>query len=702
MGRVELLAPAGNFECLIAAVQSGADAVYIAGIKFGARSYADNFDESALEKAVDYCHVRDVKVYVTVNTLVLDDEMQELCEYLIFLAKIGVDAIIVQDMGVLKVAQEIVPELPVHASTQMTIHNADGVKVLKKFGIRRVVLSRELSTEQIRKISERTDIELEVFAHGALCMCYSGQCLLSSIIGSRSGNRGKCAQPCRLQYRINDLKHKAFYMSLKDLCSLKHLHELIDAGVASFKIEGRMKGPAYVAAVVGIYRKYIDNPHEKIDYRDIELLDKIFNRGGLTDGYLTGNKGVEMFALNKPENPYRKGSNTLEKELLASVAKENIKKKLNAKIIIKENQKPVMEVDDEKVFVQYIHNKLPEKAIKTAVCEGTVVSQIEKTGGTSFEFSNISVQLDDGLFISAGELNKIRREALEKFSSELIRYFKREIAETEPEQISGKKFDNNSYVCEVTTVEQLKAVVDMPFDKFYIPLWVIEKEHDITDKIKNKAVIVLPAILTDIQQNMVVSKCLKLLESGYDGVMIHNISLVDKFEEYSVYGGFRLNVFNSYSLKFLSSLKLKTIELSPELTLKQIKDMTKTSPVQVMVYGRLPIMVTENCIIKNGDSCPCNGDNSITDRMGMSFPVIKDGDICRSVILNCKRTFMAFDIDKMKKAGINCFRIYFTDETVEECRRICDTFLFDGDFRPTNFTNGHFFKGVAKQEGNKT
>lgn len=701
MGKIELLAPAGNFECLIAAVQSGADAVYISGTNFGARSYADNFDESALEKAIDYCHVRNVKVYVTVNTLVLDNETQELCEYLLFLAKIGVDAIIVQDMGVLKIAQEIVPELPVHASTQMTIHNADGVETLKKFGVRRVVLSRELSIEQIRKISEGTDVELEVFAHGALCMCYSGQCLLSSIIGSRSGNRGKCAQPCRLQYSVNDSKQKAFYMSLKDLCSLKHLPALIDAGVASFKIEGRMKGPAYVSAVVGIYRKYIDNPVQRIDCRDIELLDTIFNRGGLTDGYLTGNKGVEMFALNKPENPYRKGSNALEKELLASVAKETVKKKLNAEVIIKENQMPVMKVDDGKVFVQYVHDNLPQKAVKSAISEETVVLQMKKTGGTPFEFSNISVQMDDGLFIAAGELNKIRRETLEKFSSELIKYFKREITEVKQEQISGKEFDNYSYVCEVTTIEQLKAVVDMPFDKFYIPLWVIEKSHDITDKIKNKAVIVLPAILTDIQQNIVISKCLKLLESGYNGVMINNISLVDKFKGYNVYGGFRLNVFNSYSIGFLNNMSLKAIELSPELTLKQIKDMAKTAPVQVMVYGRLPIMVTENCIIKNGDTCPCNGNNSITDRMGMRFPVIKDGDICRSVILNCKKTFMAFDMDKIKKAGVNYFRIYFTDETAEECEKICDTFLFGGDFRPADFTNGHFFKGVAKQEGNR-
>lgn len=701
MGKVELLAPAGNFECLIAAVQSGADAVYIAGTNFGARSYADNFDKDALEKAVDYCHIRDVKVYVTVNTLVLDNEMQELREYLVFLAKIGVDAIIVQDMGVLKLAQETVPGLPIHASTQMTIHNADGVEVLKKFGIRRVVLSRELSAEQIRKIAEKTDVELEVFAHGALCMCYSGQCLLSSIIGSRSGNRGKCAQPCRLQYSINNSKKKAFYMSLKDLCSLKHLPTLIDAGVTSLKIEGRMKGPAYVAAVIGIYRKYIDNSYAKIDYKDIELLDTIFNRGGLTDGYLTGNKGVEMFALNKPENPYRKGSVALEKNLLADAARENIKKKLNAEVIIKENQMPVMKVDDGKVFVHYVHDKLPEKALKSAISEDAVVSQMKKTGATPFEFSDISVQMDDGLFISAGELNKIRRETLEMFGSELIKSFKRSVSDTEPKEVSELKFADEGYVCEVTTIEQLKTVVDMPFQKLYIPLWMIKHVPDIAEKIKDKTVIVLPAILTDGQQDSAVAECLEFLESGYDGVLINNISLVDKFEGYSVYGGFRLNVFNSYSLEFLSNLKLKATELSPELTLRQIKDITKTVPVQAMVYGRLPIMVTENCIIKNADSCPCDGHNIITDRIGMSFPVIKDGEVCRSVILNCKKTFMAFDMDKIKKAGVNYFRIYFTDETEEECEKICDTFLFGGDYRPADFTNGHFFKGVAKQEGNK-
>ena len=296
MHKLELLAPAGNFDCLIAAVQSGADAVYLSGKAFGARSFADNFNNEEIEKAIDYCHIRGVKVYVTVNTLVFDSEFEELSAYLGFLNRVGVDGIIVQDMGVFKAAQCIIPNLPIHASTQMTIYNKDGVKFLENSGIKRVVLAREVSLSGIEEISKNTGAELEVFGHGALCMCYSGQCLLSSIIGGRSGNRGKCAQPCRLMYSINSSTKKAFYLSLKDLSSLSHIENLKNAGVSSLKIEGRMKGPAYVAAVVGIYRKYIDNPHPA-EEEDLHILDMIFNRGGLTDGYLTQKKRSRYVCL---------------------------------------------------------------------------------------------------------------------------------------------------------------------------------------------------------------------------------------------------------------------------------------------------------------------------------------------------------------------------------------------------------------------
>ena len=693
MKKIELLAPAGNFECLVAAVQSGADAVYLSGKAFGARSYADNFDGEMLEKAVDYCHLRGVKIYVTVNTLVLDSEMQELSEYLVFLNNIGTDAIIVQDMGVWQLAKQIVPELPIHASTQMTINNADGVKALESHGVNRVVLAREVSLENIRRISQTTRAELEVFAHGALCMCYSGQCLMSSIIGGRSGNRGKCAQPCRLPYSINNDKTKKFYMSLKDLSSVDHISELMEIGVAALKIEGRMKGPAYVAAVVGIYRKYIDNPHP-LEKADAELLDRIFNRGGVTDGYLTGKTGREMFAFDKPDNPYHKGSDSLEQELLNRIKTENRKLQLKCKVEIRLGQNPKISVCSDEVEVKYEADFFAEGAQKLPVTDETVRTQLSKTGGTPFEFSEIDVSLDDNVFVSAGALNNMRRVALEQFENMYIQRFKRQCSNKMPELLGSKKLLEGGFVCEVTTIEQFKAVKIQNFTYFYVPLHIIEKNRACFDAFKDRVVITLPAIIAENCLEDIKQRVESLLKDGFYAVQASNISLTREFSGNRIFGGFRLNIFNSRALDFYKNCGLEMAELSPELNVKQMHKIKKCIPVQTMVYGRLPLMVTENCVIRNNTKCPCNGSNTITDRMGMVFPVIKDGENCRSVILNCKKTFLGYDMDKLKRAGIDFFRIYFSDESPDECVRICSSFFENSGYRPEDFTGGHFAKGV--------
>lgn len=693
MKKIELLAPAGNFECLVAAVQSGADAVYLSGKAFGARSYADNFDGETLEKAVDYCHLRGVKIYVTVNTLVSDSEMQELSEYLVFLNNIGTDAIIVQDMGVVHLAKRLVPELPVHASTQMTIHNTDGVKALESHGVNRIVLAREVSLESIKRISQNTKAELEVFAHGALCMCYSGQCLMSSIIGGRSGNRGKCAQPCRLPYSINNDKTKKFYMSLKDLSSVNHISELMEMGVASLKIEGRMKGPAYVATVVGVYRKYIDNPHP-LERSDAELLDRIFNRGGVTDGYLTGKTGREMFAFDKPDNPYHKGSDSLEQELLNRIKSENRKLQLECTVEIRLGQKPKVIVCLDEVEVKYEADFFAESAQKLSLTEETVKTQLSKTGGTPFEFSKIDVFLDSDVFVSAGALNNMRRVALEQFENIYIQTFKRKCSNTMPGLLADVKPHKGGFVCEVTTFEQFKAVKDRKFTHFYVPLNIIEKNRTCFDAVKHKIIIALPAIIAENCSADIKQRAESLLKDGFYGVQASNISLIREFNEYRIFGGFRLNIFNSRALSFYKNCGLEIAELSPELNIKQMQKIKKCIPVQTMVYGRLPLMITENCVIRNNSKCPCNGQNTIRDRMGMVFPVIKDGDTCRSVILNCKKTFLGYDMDKLKRAGIDFFRIYFTDESPEECVRICESFLENSGYRPEDFTGGHFSKGV--------
>ena len=694
MRKIELLAPAGNFECLIAAVQNGADAVYISGKSFGARSFADNFDREELERAVDYCHLRGVCVYVTVNTLVYDNEFGAAEDYLMFLNRIGVDALIVQDLGIIETARKIIPQMPLHASTQMTIHNSYGVKALEKIGIKRVVLSRELSLDDIRSISENCDAELEVFSHGALCMCYSGQCLMSSIIGGRSGNRGKCAQPCRLPYTVMNNKKKAFYMSLKDLCSLEHIETLKDIGVASLKIEGRMKGPAYVAAVVKIYRKYIDNP-QKISYEDIELLDRIFNRGGLTDGYLTGNTGREMFAFDKPDNPYLKGNNDIAKSLAVHEDTENIKMKLRCRVDITEGEYPVINITDGKTQIEYKHDKSAESALKQPLTAETVCMRLSKTGGTPFEFSDIDVSVTGNAFLTASDINSIRREALKCFETAFLSTFKRKDNYRKADfSISEKAPQDDGFICEITNIEQFKAVCEFPFIRYYVPINLVSDNVESFLEYREKIVLVFPAIMHEGEIKKYCNMADGLMKKGLCGVTVSNVDLLNRFPGKNTYGGFRLNVFNSRALRFLEKNDIAAVEISPELNLKKIRELSAGIPLQTMVYGRLPLMITENCVIKNSGKCPCNDQGYITDRMGMRFPVIRDGASCRNVILNCKKTFVKDKLTDIKDAGVSLYRIYFTDENSGECINICKSFLEGVDYRPDDYTGAHFHKGA--------
>ncbi len=691
---MELLAPAGNRECLIAAVQSGADAVYLSGKSFGARSYADNFDRAELEAAADYCHLRGVRMHVTVNTLIADSELDEVLKYLEFLNKIGTDAVIVQDIAAAELAQLAVPDLPVHASTQMTIHNSDGVNALTRLGIRRAVLSRELSLESIRKISENCGMELEVFAHGALCMSYSGQCLMSSIIGGRSGNRGKCAQPCRLPYSSNGGK-KAFYLSLKDLCTLKNLGALADAGVTSLKIEGRMKGAAYVAAVVSVYRKYLDAP-QSVSEDDIRLLDSIFNRGGLTDGYITGKTGKNMFAFNKPDNPYRKNETDLVKEIQRGLKTENRKTPLTCRLTVHEGEYPRLEMQGGGCRIEYIYEKKAEHAQSAPLTEDNAAKNIGKTGGTPFEIKNLSVDIEGAPHMSASDLNAVRRGALDMLEKEITRSYKRTAAFcTVPDEPYDNEADGRHFVCEVTNASQLAALRDLPFELFYVPLHLILGDRGLTDRIKEKTVIVMPSVIPENECGKTVEQVRMLLEDGYRALAAMNISALSEFSPEKIYGGFRLNIFNSRSLMWLKKQGVRTAELSPELTLKQIRELKKSIPVQVMAYGRLPLMLTENCVVRNAGTCPCGGKGGkITDRMGMTFPVISDGASCRSIVLNCKKTFAARDLDALSNAGVTFFRLYFTDESADECKRVCDAFMKKTGYCPEDFTGAHFYKGV--------
>lgn len=697
--KIELLAPAGNFECLAAAVQSGADAVYLSGKSFGARSFADNFDDEELKRAIDYCHIRGVKVHVTVNTLVSDREFSEAVGYLEYLYKTGADAVIVQDVGVAEFVLENLPDMEVHASTQMTIHNSDGVLFAEALGIKRTVLSRELSIKEISAISEKTGTELEVFGHGALCMCYSGQCLMSSIIGGRSGNRGKCAQPCRLMYSVGRSRKKAFYMSLKDLNTLGHIRELEDIGVASLKIEGRMKGAAYVAAAVRTYRKYIDNP-SSVKREDVELIESIFNRGGFTDGYLTGKHGAEMFAFDKPDNPYRREEADTSKVLTLSAKEENRKLTVDCRLEIKEGAKPTAKLSANGITAVYTHSETAETAQKNPITAENTEERFRKTGGTPFEFGKIDIKLSGSPYLAASELNAIRRGALELFGEAYTESFRRKPVSDLGASNKKAKFGaaesrtKLKFVCEVTTLEQYKSVENENFEIFYAPLHLLKNNIEAFESNKKKTVIVLPSIIHEFENESIKREVAELIERGFRGVSASNAAQVYGYAGVEIFGGFRLNIFNGRSLAFYAKHGVSAAELSPELTLRQISALEKPIPVQVMAYGRLPLMVTENCVLKNGGGCPCGGMGIITDRMGMEFPVIRDGDSCRSVILNSKKTFMADNIEDFRHAGVDFIRLYFTDEGAEECGRICGAYLHNSKYCPKDFTRAHYYNKV--------
>ncbi len=680
-GDIELLAPAGNLDCLKAAVKSGADAVYFAGKSFGARSFADNFSLEEIKEAVDYCHLRSVRTHITVNTLVSDREIPKAMEYIKFLYETGVDAVIIQDLGLLSLIRDSFPDLPVHASTQMTVHNAQGVRALEKMGVSRVVLSRELSIKEIESIKKQTSAKIEVFGHGALCMCYSGQCLFSSVLGGRSGNRGKCAQPCRLSYKINDYGEKAYYMSLKDLCSLNYLERLKEIGVSSLKIEGRMKGEEYVSRVVGIYRKYIDSgtaPSQK----DLESLNRIFYRGGLTDGYLSGKQGREMFAFDKPDNPYKKQEN----EVYEAVDCER-KLKLNCKAVLTEGECPELLVEAMGVSALIKGEKPLPKGEKRPLSKDFVTEKLSKTGGTPFELENTEVIIKGQPFMSAAEINELRRKALSEFERKFLLGTRRQ-GSFKLKEITSKEKGNTETILRIANYEQFAAVKTFDFAKIIAPMHIILENYEDFLPIKEKIIIEPPAILKEMPKELE-----SLKKMGFTQLLAENIAFFE-VDGFTLCGGQRLNIFNSYALNLLKEKGINCVQLSPELNLGAIRDMKKPVKAQLMVYGHQPLMISENCVIRNQENCPCeNQVNYLTDRKGVRFPVMRDGKSCRSIVLNSAPTYMGDRLDAIKRSGAESLVLYFTVESGDRAKEICNIF-FNKSGAIENYTRLHYGKGV--------
>ena len=691
---LELLAPAGSMEALRAAVQNGADAVYLGCGTFNARQSAKNFTPQTLVEAVKYCHVRGVAVHLTLNTLISDKEEGQICDLIRHAAVSGVDAFIVQDLGVVELCHRIAPTVPVHGSTQMTIHSLAGVRLCAAWGMSRVVLSRELSREEIAYICQNSPIEIEVFAHGALCMCYSGQCYLSAAIGGRSGNRGRCAQPCRQSYGYGRWENR-YPLSLKDNCLIRELKELENMGVASIKLEGRMKRPEYVATVTGTYRKAMDEGG--VTRPMMQELTRAFNRQGFTDGYYTRRIGPAMFGIREDhqESPSWMAS---VRQSYEGVENGCVDIKFIINVLADRSSLTVFDPEGRHCTVA---GPVPEAARTVMLTEDAVKERLRKTGGTPFRCVDVEAVVEPGFTLSAASINAMRRDVLNQLMALRAR------REAPP---VNKPVRTPSYTgpkglpvltAQVTTAEQLTpALLRTNLGALYVPLHILAENTALCQNLTSRMTVaaVLPRIVHDGDLPRITAQLRTVKALGVNEALVGNLGLLIPVREagMAIRGDFGLNIYNSRAVNLLREMDFKSACLSFEMTLPQIRDVSKGVPCEIIAYGRLPLMVTENCLFKNRTGeCACRqGSAKLIDKTGAEFPVIKDGNSCRSVLLNGKKLFWLDRGDDLAKLGLWGQRLYFTTENSREVDGVLKALREHAPFDPGACTRGLYLRGV--------
>jgi len=694
--RAEILSPAGSPEALRAAVANGADAVYLGYGDFNARRLAKNFSQNELKEACEFCHARGVKVYVTVNTLVNDREMKAVEKVCREINRAGADAVIVADLGVARLIREVCPALPIHASTQMTVHNLEGVRKMAELGFSRVVLARELTREEIKKICKESPVELEVFVHGALCMCYSGQCEMSAVIGQRSGNRGLCAQPCRMQYKLGERGGSSYPLSLRDLCLADYICELSEMGVASLKIEGRMKRPEYVAVVTGIYSKILKENRIATGEEKRELCE-IFSRDGFTDGYYKNRKGREMFGIRTEKEAPRE---LLEKAAATYAEVPIPKEEVSFICMIEEGREALLAAEDGHGRRTLAKGPIPEAARNVALTEESVRAQLEKTGGTRFSVKEINVSLANGLSLPLSALNAMRRECLEALEKN---YSITGSVRPEGEFNVGFKLVNRKEPPKLTvSVLDVAQISDELLERrpeyIYIPLPEFEKNAERISAIAKSTEVVaaFPRIIKDTEEEEIRKLARIAVACGVKTASVGNcghIALAESFG-FSLRGDFGINITNSHALRALRRMGPTSALLSPELTLPQIRDVSKIMDTEIIVYGRLPLMICENCVIAaQTGACVCGNRHFLTDRRGASFPLVPDFGH-RTVILNSQKMFLADKKRDYEKVGVSYARLAFTTENPRECVTVMDAYLGKSDFVPSVYTRGLYYRGV--------
>lgn len=639
----ELLAPAGDMQCLYAAVAGGADAIYVGGRSFGARAYAKNFDADELLYAVRYCHLHSVKLYVTVNTLVYDREMRELSDYVAMLWRIGVDAVITADLGVIREIRRRVPGLPVHASTQMSVHNTYGADVAAKLGCERVVLARELSYENIVSVTEKCKIETEVFLHGALCVCHSGQCLMSSLVGGRSGNRGECAQPCRLPYGTK------YPLSLSDLSLANHIKELIASGVASLKIEGRMKSPEYVYTVTSIYRKLLDEGRNA-NKSEESVLRRVFSRGEFTDGYFTGKKFKSMTGIRSEKD---KESTKQILPMIFEPKRVSVKAEVSMKL--GEPSRMTLVLNDRQVTV---FGAVPTEAISAPLNEGDVKTRLSKMGTTLLSLSSedINLSLDLGINLSPSAINALRRDAAEALSScertsDIADYKEEKFTRDEASETKSALFLSAALYSEI---HKSNSVAEGFFDMVFLPLESYSGEAN---------GVYIPPVITDGEGKEIEKLLHRAKALGARYALVGNIGHIKFARDADLIpiGDFRLNITNSYSGAVYRELGIEKHILSPEITLPMARDIGGGE----IVYGRIPLMITERCFIKENFGCESCGKSSLEDRTGSKFPLVREYGH-RNLILNSRPTYMGDKKAELMAAKISHCHFIFSVEGARE------------------------------------
>ena len=691
----EVLAPAGGPEPLRAAVYAGADAVYLGGPAFGARANAQNFSREQLAEAVRFCHARGVRVHVTVNTLLKEKELPQALEFVEYLCTLPVDAVLVQDMGLFSLLRQRAPQLPLHASTQMSLHTPAGVKLLWDLGAERAVLSREMSLEEIEEVHQACPIQLESFVHGALCMSVSGQCLFSALLGGRSGNRGLCAQPCRLKYGWGK-RADEYPLSLKDMSLVGYLKELEDMGVACLKLEGRMKRPEYVAIVTRVYADALRESREPTA-EELRQLEAAFSRQGFTQGYFLDQKGPDMFGTRQEgEDP---------RELFAQTrttyeSGENRKTPVRLYAWIQAGEPAQVAAEDAQGRVVQVEGPVPEQAVNVPLTREKVEGQLGRTGGTPFHCEKATARVDEGLSLPLSALNALRRQVLEKLSQERARPPERKTGEYHP----GVRYENPkappALTVSVRRAEQITPeLLALKPERIYLPCDEGAACPDAVRRCQEAGVAVsvqLPRICWDRELSQLEQQLNAVKELGVQEALAGTLDGVRRAKElgFQVRSDFGIGVYNSQTLKELKKLGVEGATASFELKFAQIRDLSKAIPMEAIVYGQLPLMITENCIIHNRTGRhSCEEGQRLVDRKGEHFPVVKAWG-CRNEILNGKTLFLADKAADYQRLGLTSVRLMFTTESPEECVRVLERYLGRGRHKPGEFTRGLYYRDV--------